>query len=47
MITCTEKSMSPPFRKRQKIIYDTNGDQINGKLLHQEEENTHYLSLKQ
>jgi hypothetical protein len=39
MITSTENSVSPPFRKRQNMVSDTNGDHIDDKLLHQEENN--------
>jgi hypothetical protein len=37
----------PTFRKRPKIVSDTHVDQIDDKLLHQEEENTNDFSLKQ
>jgi hypothetical protein len=43
----TENSLSPPFTNRQKIVSDTDGDQIVDKLLHQEEENTNVFSFKQ
>jgi hypothetical protein len=47
MITSTKNSVSPQFKKRQKVISDTDGDQIDDKLLRQEEENTNGFSFKQ